>query len=421
MPEVKCGTSCVPKLDRKSLSLKLRSSSLPPPITRTPLPANITTNRRNPSATPPPRIPTSASAPTANELLNSNRIHTSTKRERRVKFSNCTTCQTNNNEGDVTELTPQELARKLMGSRREVVVVDCRPFTSYNKSHISDSLNISCSDRLSKKRLQQGRVTLSDLVSSADGKIAFQRRFNKEVVIYDENTNDIDCVTSMNPLTLVLTSLREEGVTASYLKGGFQAFFQQYQNLCANSLRSDQQAEITDFTSRSHRNVFKHPPTPVLPFLYVGGESDASDHELLKRLKISYILNMTSHIPLHFESVTSKIKYKRLPASDNCQQNLRQYFEEAFEFIDDARYSGSSILVHCQAGISRSATITIAYIMKHTKMTMTDVYKYVKHKRPIISPNLNFMGQLIEFENALNEGVSPRILYPRLRGIETTV
>lgn len=88
---------------------------------------------------------------------------------------------------------------------------------------------------------------------------------------------------------------------------------------------------------------------------------------------------------------------------------------------EEAHQCGKGLLIHCQAGVSRSATIVIAYLMKHTRMTMTDAYKFVKGKRPIISPNLNFMGQLLEFEEDLNNGVTPRILTPKLMGMETVV
>lgn len=92
-----------------------------------------------------------------------------------------------------------------------------------------------------------------------------------------------------------------------------------------------------------------------------------------------------------------------------------------FVSAEEAHQAGMGLLIHCQAGVSRSATIVIAYLMKHTWMTMTDAYKFVKTRRPIISPNLNFMGQLLEFEEDLNNGITPRILTPKLIGVETVV
>lgn len=62
---------------------------------------------------------------------------------------------------------------------------------------------------------------------------------------------------------------------------------------------------------------------------------------------------------------------------------------------------GGRVFVHCHAGISRSATVCIAYIMKHMLMDLTKAYDFVKQKRPCISPNLHFMGQLLEFQKRL--------------------
>lgn len=59
------------------------------------------------------------------------------------------------------------------------------------------------------------------------------------------------------------------------------------------------------------------------------------------------------------------------------------------------------ILVHCQAGISRSATICIAYLIKKKRIRMEEAYEFVKSRRQLISPNFNFMTQLMEFEDQI--------------------
>ncbi|XP_033873523.1 dual specificity protein phosphatase 10-like [Acipenser ruthenus] len=327
---------------------------------------------------------------------------------------------------------PSELAKRITKCSKGhqpmpgPVIIDCRPFMEYNKSHIQGAVHINCSDKISRRRLQQGKITVLDLISCREGKDSFKRIFSKEIIVYDENTNDPTRVMPSQPLHVVLESLRREGKDPLVLKGGLSSFRQNHENLCDHSLQLQECLDSGGASAAVSHSLPTTPDvenaelTPILPFLYLGNEHDAQDLEKVQKMNIAYIINVTTHLPLfHYDK--GIFNYKRLPATDSNKQNLRQYFEEAFEFIEEAHQSGKGLLIHCQAGVSRSATIVIAYLMKHTRMTMTDAYKFVKTRRPIISPNLNFMGQLLEFEEDLNNGITPRILTPKLIGVETVV
>lgn len=64
--------------------------------------------------------------------------------------------------------------------------------------------------------------------------------------------------------------------------------------------------------------------------------------------------------------------------------------------------------MHCHAGVSRSATVCMAYIMKALDYDLRSAYDFVKSKRPCVSPNLHFMGQLLEFEKRLGNCTASR-------------
>lgn len=65
--------------------------------------------------------------------------------------------------------------------------------------------------------------------------------------------------------------------------------------------------------------------------------------------------------------------------------------------------------MHCRAGVSRSATLCLAYLISCRGMSLNDAYDEVKRKRRVIAPNFNFMGQLLSWqeEQRLNPLVEP--------------
>ena len=89
-----------------------------------------------------------------------------------------------------------------------------------------------------------------------------------------------------------------------------------------------------------------------------------------------------------------QIIYKKIEIDDSMEQSLSNYIEEALDFISESQKNNTKILIHCVSGISRSASIVIAYMMAKYKMNYDQAFSYVKTKREIIHPNANFIEQL---------------------------
>ncbi|CAG5124982.1 unnamed protein product, partial [Candidula unifasciata] len=86
---------------------------------------------------------------------------------------------------------------------------------------------------------------------------------------------------------------------------------------------------------------------------------------------------------------------------DTPTARLGVYFDRCADKIDQVEARGGKTLVHCVAGISRSASICIAYLMKYKRMPLDQAYRHVKKCRSVIQPNVGFWKQLIEFERRL--------------------
>uniref|UniRef100_A0A8C0SRN3 Dual specificity phosphatase 6 n=1 Tax=Canis lupus familiaris TaxID=9615 RepID=A0A8C0SRN3_CANLF len=202
------------------------------------------------------------------------------------------------------------------------------------------------------------------------------------------------------------------------LAGGFSKFQAEFALHCETNLglgglriSSDSSSDIesdldrdpnsaTDSDGSPLSNSQPSFPVEILPFLYLGCAKDSTNLDVLEEFGIKYILNVTPNLPNLFENA-GEFKYKQIPISDHWSQNLSQFFPEAISFIDEARGKNCGVLVHCLAGISRSVTVTVAYLMQKLNLSMNDAYDIVKMKKSNISPNFNFMGQLLDFERTL--------------------
>lgn len=126
--------------------------------------------------------------------------------------------------------------------------------------------------------------------------------------------------------------------------------------------------------------------------LYVGNIYDAINIEWLEQHNITHIVNCIKG----FDNLYPReFKYLSLHLDDQPQQTLYHVFEPSYKFIRDAIHNGGTVLVHCHAGVSRAASITIYFLMKVKGWSYVEALQYLRKFRPIVNPNPGFVKQLI--------------------------
>lgn len=175
-------------------------------------------------------------------------------------------------------------------------------------------------------------------------------------------------------------------------------------------------------------------PSRILPYLYLGSLKHANSLSLLSKLGIKKIISVGEN--LHWingskfqqnndividEFHNGDIElYNIIPNNNHGQSpietilkinnlqddgidELTHTLPLILKYIDDEyEKSGgqTKILVHCRVGVSRSATVCIAEVMKRFKLSLPKAYLYVRVRRLniVIQPNLRFMYELFKWD-----------------------
>ncbi|KAL4438919.1 hypothetical protein ABPG74_016639 [Tetrahymena malaccensis] len=189
-----------------------------------------------------------------------------------------------------------------------------------------------------------------------------------------------------------------------------QECLQCYDNLADNSIQSDIPIceECYKFNQKNEQNnqqisikqysaFSKHPEIDeiISGKLYLGNEDASTIKEEITKRNITHILIAGSGMKKCFEK---DFTYMQINVEDSNNWDISKHFESSYKFIEE----GKSVLVHCAAGVSRSATIVISYIMKKQNKSFDEAFKLVKDIRYIIRPNKGFTKQLQEYEKTLN-------------------
>ncbi|KAG8187232.1 hypothetical protein JTE90_020661 [Oedothorax gibbosus] len=140
----------------------------------------------------------------------------------------------------------------------------------------------------------------------------------------------------------------------------------------------------------------------IIPGLFLGPFSAASKANLGALLKagITHIVCVRQEVEASFIHPTfpDKFKYIVINLGDSLTSNIIPILPQVKCFIDNCFKLGGKVLVHGNSGISRSATLVIAYVMETKVLPYKDAFLLVQNKRNCINPSDVFMQQLKEYE-----------------------
>lgn len=114
--------------------------------------------------------------------------------------------------------------------------------------------------------------------------------------------------------------------------------------------------------------------------LLLGGSEQAQARAVFDRLRVTRVVNCSVELPHYFEpgsplrsvDTPTDIAYFRVPVHDQTAADLRPHIDGVCDFIHGALGEGRRVLVHCAQGLSRSAAIVLAYLIKHHGCAMAD-------------------------------------------------
>jgi len=139
----------------------------------------------------------------------------------------------------------------------------------------------------------------------------------------------------------------------------------------------------------------------VVENLFIGSQDAAAEEEILNSKGITHIVNVGTGIPNMFEH---KFKYFKVDILDTPEFDILPFIEPTSNFIDNAiRNENGKVLVHCNAGVSRSSAILIGYLMKKRNYSYEEALEKTKLARSCICPNFGFAEQLRRMNKNMNE------------------
>lgn len=314
--------------------------------------------------------------------------------------------ETNTQDNESIFLTCPQLAAAINNNtKKTILVIDCGSPLRHTERRIQDSFLLNVNDKISRKRL----ITRG-LKSFLDTNQLNRFDKNELIVLYDDSIrSSTTCCNTPNQsqLSTAMKCIYDEikrydnNKSIYILHSSFDDFYQHYPTLCYISTSTDEDISLPTPPLTKQIDIDFCQISEIIPGLYLGNSQDAENINVLKENQIQTIINISTSIPNYFED-KNIFDYLRLPCHDSPNQDILQHFESTFAYIHEKLSMNKNILVHCQGGVSRSPSFIIGYLMKYHSQAFDQAREFVKTKRSIINPNLNFFGQLTRYQQMIN-------------------
>ncbi|NXP48353.1 STYL1 protein, partial [Heliornis fulica] len=270
---------------------------------------------------------------------------------------------------------------------------DARTQREYNESHI-----------ITARRIEQS-PTGQYLVPDSE-----ELRCVRYCVVYDCETSSLDCCDYEEEeeakgeeekirTSFVLSLDAEEGTAVQYarsfaqftrhpvlvLEGGYRRFSAFYPFLRTQKILWMPQ-ELDNFQTY---------PVEILPAkLYMGNFRQACNQQIQKDLKIKAQVNVSEQPATLFAEGGN---YLHISVPDSLEADLFSTFDTICHFIDTQLDHGA-VLVFSSLGISRSSTVTMAYLMRSCQFSLKRAWDYVLKCKADMRPHRGFVKQLSDWE-----------------------
>ncbi|KAM6239272.1 serine/threonine/tyrosine-interacting-like protein 1 isoform 3-T5 [Spheniscus humboldti] len=265
---------------------------------------------------------------------------------------------------------------------RYLCLLDARTQREYDESHI-----------ITARRIEQsptGEYLVPD--SEELGCVRY-------CVVYDCETSSLDCCDYEEEEK---EKDAEEGTAVQYarsleqftrhpvlvLRGGYKRF-----SACYHFLRTQKILWMPQ-----ELDNFQPYPVEILPAkLYMGNFKQACDQQIQKDLKIKAQVNISEQPATPFAEGG---RYLHISVPDSLEADLFSSFATICHFID-AQLDRGAVLVFSNLGISRSSTVTMAYLMHSCQFSLKRAWDYIRKCKTNMRPHRGFVKQLSDWETQI--------------------